>query len=481
MNPRLKAFLVVCSIIAFLIALLFLVYYLNLLVNYILDPILVRPFERLYKNLIVDGLYAYLSTSTSSPALAFLATGFIVIAAFICLNKMLLPLQEKIINNYTSFKNNNIDSNSMLFEVYKDPTIKLKDKILFFSIHLIYYLQLPFLYIASKVSALRGFLIFNFGLLLLNYALLIPVALLELIKYPSVKLFSPLGLNVKQLSFLFNVSDVGTGSQSVHTRSFEESVINCAEELKQKFGTQPNVLNKEFEDYINNSDELTTEQKEQLKLYLNFNGSNEAAWQESKTGLTFTQAANLVSTAAKNQKSDVNSLLLMNLKDGLGLCTLGMFDRIIYSLSCLEAKNNFLVQINGAVNVLTPKFTERFLKEYCNYKKLKILVDKFEDFYSEDYADKNNISDEVKSNINQSIIEIREFVFKELYIKFYEEYGKSIQRGAIKQKLRELVTDDSIKEAVYYSMYNIEIPAEPPTYLERVKAFFGGHARSPAA
>lgn len=104
MNPRLKAFLVVCSIIAFLIALLFLVYYLNLLVNYILDPILVRPFERLYKNLIVDGLYAYLSTSTSSPALAFLATGFIVIAAFICLNKMLLPLQEKIINNYTPLK-----------------------------------------------------------------------------------------------------------------------------------------------------------------------------------------------------------------------------------------------------------------------------------------------------------------------------------------------------------------------------------------
>ncbi|MFP3029724.1 MAG: hypothetical protein ACEY3M_00630, partial [Wolbachia sp.] len=307
MNPRLKAFLVVCSIIAFLIALLFLVYYLNLLVNYILDPILVRPFERLYKNLIVDGLYAYLSTSTSSPALAFLATGFIVIAAFICLNKMLLPLQEKIINNYTSFKNNNIDSNSMLFEVYKDPTIKLKDKILFFSIHLIYYLQLPFLYIASKVSALRGFLIFNFGLLLLNYALLIPVALLELIKYPLVRLFSPLGLNVKQLSFLFNVSDVGTGSQSVHTSSFEHSILQCAQELKQKFGAQPNVLNKEFEDYINNSDELTTEQKEQLKLYLNFNGSNEAAWQESKTGLTLTQAANLVSTAAKNQKSDVNS------------------------------------------------------------------------------------------------------------------------------------------------------------------------------
>ncbi|WMT85001.1 hypothetical protein NMD99_03255 [Wolbachia endosymbiont of Listronotus oregonensis] len=57
--------------------------------------------------------------------------------------------------------------------------------------------------------------------MLINAVLLIPVALLELIKYPLVRLFSPLGLNVKQLSFLFNVSDVGTGSQSVHTSSFE--------------------------------------------------------------------------------------------------------------------------------------------------------------------------------------------------------------------------------------------------------------------
>lgn len=293
MNPRLKKFLVVCGFILFL---LLTYYYLSLLVDYILDPILVRPCEDLISN-----FYTYLSTSTSSPALAFLATGFIVIAAFICLNKMLLSLQGKIINNYNSFKNDNIDSNSMLFEVYKDPTIKLKDKILFFSIHLIYYLQLPFLYVASKVSALRGFLIFNFGLLLLNYALLIPVALLELIKYPLIKLFLPLGLNVKQLSFLFNVSDVGTSSQSVHTSSFEHSILQCAQELKQKFGAQPNVLNKEFENYINNSDQLTTKQKEQLKLYLNFNGSNGAAYRESKTSLTLTQAANLVLTAAKDQ------------------------------------------------------------------------------------------------------------------------------------------------------------------------------------
>jgi len=186
MNPRLRNFFIICGFILFLP---FIYYYLSLLVNYILDPILVCPYRYLISN-----LYTYLSTSTSSPALAFFATGFIVIAAFICLNKMLLPLQEKIINNYNSFKNDN-NSNSTLFEVYKDPTKKLKDKILFFNIHLIHYLQLPFLYAASNVSDLRRLLVFNTGLLLLNYALLAPVAFLELIKYPLVKLFSTLGLN----------------------------------------------------------------------------------------------------------------------------------------------------------------------------------------------------------------------------------------------------------------------------------------------
>ncbi|MFL3876920.1 hypothetical protein [Wolbachia endosymbiont of Trichogramma kaykai] len=177
--------------------------------------------------------------------------------------------------------------------------------------------------------------------MLINTILLIPVALLELIKYPLTKLFSPLGLSVKQMSFLFNVSDVGTGSQSVHTSSFEYSILQCAQDLKKKFGNQSNVLNKEFEDYINNSDELTGNQKEQLKLYLNFNGSNGATYGESRTELTLTQAANLVLAAAKNQKLDVDLLkcmLLMRLQEGSGACHLGMFNRIIYLLSCLEAK-----------------------------------------------------------------------------------------------------------------------------------------------
>lgn len=477
MNPGLKAFLVVCGFILLLcgsiLFLFFTYYYLSLLVNYILDPILVRPCKDLISN-----FYTYLSTSTSSPALAFLATGFIVIAAFICLNKMLLPLQEKIINNYNSFKNDNIDSNSKLFEVYKDPTIKLKDKILFFNIHLIYYLQLPFLYVASKVSALRGFLIFNFGLLLLNYALLIPVALLELIKYPLIKLFSPLGLNVKQLSFLFNVSDVGTSSQSVHTSSFEHSILQCAQELKQKFGAQPNVLDKEFEDYINGSDELTRDQKEQLKLYLNFNNSNRAAWQESRTSLTLTQAANLVLTAAKDQKSDIDFLkcmLLIRFKEGNGKCNLGMFNRIIYSLSCLEAKNNFTVEVNAQVYERMPSITEKFLRS-CNNKKITVLKDNFDNFYSD-----GDMDPQIKSNISKLIEEAKQSVFNELYVDYYNRYGQDVGRGPIKHKLKELITSDDVKEAISAVIDGIEIPPVLPTYLERVKAFFGGHARSSAA
>lgn len=425
MNSRLKIFLAVCGSIlllcSFILFLSFAYYYLGLLVDYIFDPILVRPCKDLVSN-----FYTYLSTSTSSPALAFLATGFIVIAVLICLDRMLLPLREKIINNYNSFKNDNIDSNSMLFEVYKDPTIKLKDKILFLNIHLIYYLQLPFLYVASKVSALRRFLIFNFGLLLLNYALLIPVALLELIKYPLIKLFSPLGLNVKQLSFLFNVSDVGTSSQSVHTSSFEHSILQCAQELKQKFGAQPNVLNKEFEDYINNSDQLTTEQKEQLKLYLNFNGSNGAAYRESKTSLTLTQAANLVLTAAKDQKLDTDFLkcmLLMRLQEGNGACHLGMFNRIIYSLSCLEAKNNFTVEVNAQVYERMPSITEKFLRS-CNNKKITVLKDNFDNFYSD-----GDMDPQIKSNISKLIEEAKQSVFNELYVDYYNRYGQDVGRA----------------------------------------------------
>lgn len=480
MNPRLKKLLITCASILLSLAIY---YYLSLLINYILDPILVRPCKDLISN-----LYTYLSTSTSSPVLAFFATGFIVIAAFICLNKMLLPLQDKIINNYNSFKNDNIDSNSTLFEVYKDPTVKLKDKILFFNIHLIYYLQLPFLYIASKVSALRRFFTSNFGLLLLNYVLLAPVALLELIKYPLIKLFSPLGLNVKQLSFLFNVSDVGTGGQNVHTRSFEQSVIECAKKLKEEYGTPSSELDGEFKSYIRG---LTNPQKELIAPYLKLDGYREGTWVgwvDSQTGLTLTQAINLVLIAARKQNADVEllkSILLVRFEESNRQCGPGMLNRIIYALSGLGAENNFAAQLEPQIiGELAGNATKRFLEKSVDrhYFKIKILKEKFDDLYSlGSGVDLSNANDEVKEGISHMRGAIKEFVFKELYVKFYNDYGEHIRRGQIKQRLRELITDEVIDAAISYKIDEIEVPAEPSTYLERVKAFFAGHARFSAA
>ncbi|MGX9891815.1 hypothetical protein [Wolbachia endosymbiont of Protocalliphora sialia] len=351
------------------------------------------------------------------------------------------------ISSVQAFKNENSDDN-IFSEVYNDPTIGLKDKILFFSIYSIYCIQLPFLYCSSKISELSRTLSnsralgLRICLVLINTILLIPVGLLELIKYPLIKLFLPLGLSVKQMSFLFNVSDVGTGSQSVHTSSFEYSILQCAQDLKQKFGNQPNMLNKEFADYINNSDELTPPQKEQLNLYLNFNGSNRATYRESRTGLTLTQAANLVLAAAKNQKLDVDLLkcmLLMRLQEGSGACHLGMFNRIIYSLSCLEAKNNFTVEVNAQVYERMPSITEEFLK-HCKSKKMKILKDNFDNFYSE-----NDMDLEVKDSMGKLMEEAKQFVFNKLYIDYYNRYGQEVGRGPIKQKLKELITDEDIK------------------------------------
>ncbi|WP_341822835.1 hypothetical protein [Wolbachia endosymbiont (group A) of Clivina fossor] len=473
MNPRLKIFLVVCGYVLLMGAAVCAIIGAAFLSGYLLG-------------LFFDILYAFLLAKTSSEALALFGTFAIFLAAYAAcygINKLSSIFTEKITSSYQSFKNENSDDN-IFSEVYNDPTIGLKDKILFFSIYLVYCIQLPFLYCASKISALNGWLLLNTDgrtpginifLMLINTILLIPVALLELIKYPLVRLFSPLGLNVKQLSFLFNVSDVGTGIQSVHTSSFEESVIKCAEELKQKFGTQSNALNKKYEGYINSSDELTDEQRNQLQNYLNFNNSSIANWQESKTGLTLTQTANLVSAAAENQKSDVNSLLLMNLKDGLGLCPLGMFDRIIYSLSCLEAKNNFTVEVNAQVYGRMPSITKKFLRS-CNNKKITVLKDNFDNFYSDDDMDP-----QIKSNISKLIEEAKQSVFNELYVDYYNRYGQDVGRGPIKHKLKELITSDDVKEAISAVIDGIEIPPVPPTYLERVKVFFGGHARSSAA
>ncbi|WP_395461295.1 hypothetical protein [Wolbachia endosymbiont (group B) of Ablattaria laevigata] len=469
MNPRLKTFLVVCGYVLLVGAAIGAIF----LFDYLLE-------------IFIDALYAFLLAKTSSEVLAVFGTLAVLLATCVLcygLHKLCSIFTEKITSSYQSFKNENSDDN-IFSEVYNDPTIGLKDKILFFSIYSIYCIQLPFLYCSSKISELSRTLSnsralgLRICLVLINTILLIPVALLELIKYPLIKLFSPLGLSVKQMSFLFNVSDVGTGNQNVHTRSFEQSVIECAKKLKEEHGTPSNELDEEFEDYINNSDELTTEQKEQLKLYLNFNGSNGATYRESRTELTLTQAANLVLAAAKNQKLDVDLLkcmLLMRLQEGSGACHLGMFNRIIYSLSCLEAKNNFTVEVNAQVYERMPSITEEFLNHYES-KKMKILKNNFNNFYSE-----NGMDPEVKDSMGKLMEEAKQFVFNKLYIDYYNRYGQEVGRGPIKQKLKELITDEDIKEAVSAVIDNIEIPEKPSTYLEKMKAFFAGHTGFSAA
>ncbi|WP_341808034.1 hypothetical protein [Wolbachia endosymbiont (group E) of Neria commutata] len=260
-ESKVKKILIVCGYIllffAALYALFYLYYFYGLLYNVIYNFVLAKT---------ASVILVFIAAEVVTPLIVIITSLLIIGIHLIC-----SYFAAKISCNYQSFKSESNDFN--FSEVYKDPTIGLKDKILFFLIHSIYCIQFPFLYLASQVSnsmtseyAQDGRIIIS--LMVVHSILIIPVAILELIKYPLIKLFSPLGLNVKQLSFLFNVSDVGTGGQSVHTSSFEHSIVQCAQDLKQKFGAQPNVLNKEFENHINDSSELTAAQKELLNFIL---------------------------------------------------------------------------------------------------------------------------------------------------------------------------------------------------------------------
>ncbi|MGL9779552.1 MAG: hypothetical protein ACR5K5_04880 [Wolbachia sp.] len=479
MNPRLKIFLVACGYILLFVSAIGAI----ILFDYLLE-------------IFIDVLHAFLLAKTSSEVLASFGTLAIFLAIGVScygLHKLCSIFTEKITSSYQSFKNEN-SGDSIFSEVYNDPTIGLKDKILFFSIYLIYCIQLPFLYCASKISELSRMLSSSRAigaricLVLINTILLIPVALLELIKYPLVRLFSPLGLNVKQLSFLFNVSDVGTGNQSVHTGSFQQSVIECAKKLKEEHGTPSDKLDEEFKSYISG---LTSQQKRMIEPYLRLDGYETGEWVnwvDSQTGLTLTQAINLVLIAARKQNADVEllkSILLVRFEESNRQCGPGMLNRIIYALSGLEAENNFAAQLEPQIiGELAGNATKRFLEKSVDrhYFKIKILKEKFDDLYSlSSGVDLSNVSDEVKDGISYTRNAIKEFVFKELYVKFYNNYGEHIRRGEIKQRIRDLITNEVVDAAIYSKIDEIEIPAEPPTYLEGVKAFFGGHARSSAA
>ncbi|MFT4313624.1 MAG: hypothetical protein AB3P11_00615 [Wolbachia pipientis] len=479
MNPRLRKFLIICGSILLLVPAIAAI----ILLEYLLD-------------IFTDMLFQFLLAQTSSEVLAFFGTLAIFLAVGVScygLHKLCSIFTEKITSSYQSFKNENSGDN-IFSEVYNDPTIGLKDKILFFSIYSIYCIQLPFLYCSSKISELSRTLSnsralgLRICLVLINTILLIPVALLELIKYPLIKLFSPLGLNVQQLSFLFNVSDVGTGSQNVHTRSFEQSVIECAKKLKEEHGTPSNELDEEFKNYIGG---LTNQQKELIAPYLKLDNYREGEWVrwvDSKTGLTLTQAINLVLIAARKQNADVEllkSVLLVRFEESNRQCGPGMLNRIIYALSGLEAENNFAAQLEPQIiGKLAGNSTKRFLEQSVDkhYFKIKILKENFDDLYSlGSGVDLSNANDEVKDGISHMRSAIKEFVFKELYVKFYNDYGEHIRRGQIKQRLRELITDEVIDAAISYKIEEIEVSAEPSTYLEKMKAFFAGHTRFSAA
>ncbi|WP_245970166.1 hypothetical protein [Wolbachia endosymbiont of Bemisia tabaci] len=136
MNPRLKTFLVVCGYV--------------LLVGAAIGAIL------LFDYLLQIALYAFLLAKTSSEVLAVFGTLAVLLATCVLcygLHKLCSIFTEKITSSYQSFKNENSDDN-IFSEVYNDPTIGLKDKILFFSIYSIYCIQLPFLYCSSKISEL---------------------------------------------------------------------------------------------------------------------------------------------------------------------------------------------------------------------------------------------------------------------------------------------------------------------------------------
>lgn len=139
MNPRLKKFLVIGGYILLFAAAIGAWILLGYLVS------IVHPF-----------LFAG-TPSQQIEELVFNILGLVLLAVFYGIYQLCSIFTEKIISSHQSFKDKN-GGNNVFSEVYNDPTIGLKDKILFFSIHLIYWIQLPFLYCTSKISTINKLL-----------------------------------------------------------------------------------------------------------------------------------------------------------------------------------------------------------------------------------------------------------------------------------------------------------------------------------
>lgn len=146
-NPTLKKILDICGIIALCVAVIAAAVFLQII------------FET-YLGVAIDMLRKFFLAQNASEGVAITLSVLVTIAALIALpfacyliHKVNSAFTEKIESSYQSFKNTNLsDNKNMFLEVYNDPTISLKDKMLFCAIYAIYCIQRPFLYCASKVS-----------------------------------------------------------------------------------------------------------------------------------------------------------------------------------------------------------------------------------------------------------------------------------------------------------------------------------------
>lgn len=111
MNPRLKAFLVVCKYV--------------LLIGAAIGAIIL---SRYLLEIFFDALYAFLLAKTSSEVLAVSGTLAVLLATCVLcygLHKLCSIFTEKITSSYQSFKNES-SGDGIFSEVYNDPTIKIR-------------------------------------------------------------------------------------------------------------------------------------------------------------------------------------------------------------------------------------------------------------------------------------------------------------------------------------------------------------------
>lgn len=112
----------------------------------------------------------------------------------------------------------------------------------------------------------------------------------------------------------------------------------------------------------------------------------------------------------------------------------------------LKKINNFIVEADEQLYEKMRETTRQFLLGFT-HKEVTSLKDNFDHFYS-----KQNTNSQVENDMNKYMEYTTRCIFNELYIYYYNKYGKGdegISRGIIKHKLQELVTIEVIRAIVY--------------------------------